>query len=35
MYRVGTIHWIAMALMAAALLLGFRAAERAFAPRPT
>jgi hypothetical protein len=31
LYRVGTIHWVSMALMAAALMLGFRAAERAFA----
>jgi hypothetical protein len=33
LYRVGTIHWVSMALMAAALVLGFRAAERACAAR--
>jgi hypothetical protein len=33
LYRVGAIHWVSMALMAAALVLGFRAAERALAAR--
>jgi hypothetical protein len=31
LFRVGAIHWICLALMAAALLLAFRAAQRIFA----
>ncbi|HEX8122766.1 MAG TPA: hypothetical protein VF549_16040 [Solirubrobacteraceae bacterium] len=35
LYRVGAIHWASMAVMAAALVLGFRAARRAVAAAAT
>jgi hypothetical protein len=35
LFQVGAIHWVCIALMAAALVLAFRAAQRALTARPS